>query len=132
MKQFEGCELKAYLCPAKVWTIGWGRTTNVKRGDICTQTQADAWLNAEYDAFEKAVLKALGNAKVTPNQLGAMVSFAYNIGTGAFAKSTLLKKHVVGDYAGALKEFARWNKAKGRVLPGLVKRRAAEAGLYSK
>lgn len=84
----------------------------------------------EYDAFETAVLKLLGNAKVSSNQLGALVSFAYNLGSGALAKSTLLKKHLAADYAGAAKEFARWTKGGGKVLPGLVKRRAAEATLY--
>jgi len=113
-----------------VWTIGWGRTTNVKAGDTCTQAQADAWLIDEYDAFEATVLETLGKAKVTPNQLGAMVSLAYNIGVGAFAKSTLLKKHIAGNYAGAAMEFGKWKFAGREVLPGLVKRRAAEAALY--
>ncbi|MDH2135118.1 lysozyme [Sphingobium yanoikuyae] len=110
--------------------MGWGRTTKVKAGDACTQKQADAWLIEEYDAFETAVLKLLGKAKTTANQLGALVSFAYNLGIGALAKSTLLTKHLVGDYAGAAREFAKWKFGGGRVLPGLIKRRAAEAALY--
>lgn len=131
IRQFEGCKLKAYLCPAGVWTIGWGRTTNVKRGDICSQEQADKWLVQEYDAFEKKV-RALVKVPVTANQLGALVSFAYNIGTGALGSSTLLKKLNAGDYVGAAGQFARWNKAGGRVLAGLTKRRAAEAALFLK
>jgi lysozyme len=131
IRQFEGCKLKAYLCPAGVWTIGWGRTANVKRGDICSQEQADKWLVQEYDAFEKKV-RALVKVPVTANQLGALVSFAYNIGTGALGSSTLLKKLNAGDYAGAAGQFARWNKAGGRILAGLTKRRAAEATLFLK
>lgn len=131
IKEFEGCELSAYLCPVKVWTIGWGRTTNVKAGDKCTQQQADAWLNEEYDAFETKVRKLL-KVPVTANQLGALVSFAYNVGVRAFANSTLVKLLNAGDHAGAAGQFARWNKGGGRVLAGLTRRRAAEAALFSK
>lgn len=129
IKQFEGCRLAAYLCPAGVWTIGWGRTTNVKRGDTCTQAQADAWLVAEYDAFEKKV-SGLVRVPVTSNQLGALVSFAYNVGVGALGSSTLLRLLNAGDHAGAAAQFARWNKAGGKALAGLTKRRAAEAALF--
>lgn len=131
IKQYEGCKLTAYLCPAGVWTIGWGRTTNVKRGDTCTQAQADAWLHAEYDAFERKV-RALVKVPVTDNQLGALVSFAYNVGVGALGSSTLLKLLNAKDYAGAADQFARWNKSGGRVLAGLTKRRASEAALFRK
>jgi lysozyme len=75
-------------------------------------------------------LKLLGKAKVSANQLGALVSFAYNIGSGALAKSTLLKKHLAADYAGVACEFPKWKFGGGQVLPGLIKRRAAEAALY--
>jgi lysozyme len=131
IKQFEGCRLTAYLCPAGVWTIGWGRTTNVKRGDTCTQAQADAWLVAEYDAFERRV-RALVKVPLTTNQLGALVSFAYNVGTGALASSTLLRLLNAGQYEAAAQQFARWNKAGGRVLSGLTRRRKAEAELFRK
>lgn len=131
IKQFEGCKLAAYVCPAGVLTIGWGRTTNVKRGDTCTQAQADAWLVQEYDAFEKKV-KALVKVSLTANQLGALVSFAYNVGTGALGSSTLLRLLNAGDYAGAADQFARWNRAAGRVLAGLSRRREAEAALFRK
>lgn len=131
IKQFEGCRLTAYLCPAGVWTIGWGRTTNVKRGDTCTQAQADAWLTDEYDAFESKV-RALIKVPVTANQLGALVCFAYNVGTGALASSTLLRVLNAGRYDDAALQFARWNKAGGKVLAGLTKRRAAEASLFGK
>ena len=131
IRQYEGCKLTAYLCPAKVWTIGWGRTTNVKQGDTCTQAQADAWLNEEYDAFEKKV-RALVKVPVTANQLGALVSFAYNVGVGALGSSTLLKLLNAKNYVGAAGQFARWNKAGGKVLAGLTKRRASEAALFVK
>lgn len=131
IKQFEGCKLTAYLCPANVWTIGWGRTINVKRGDTCAQAQADAWLTEEYDAFERKVL-ALVKVPVTSNQLGALVSFAYNVGVGALGSSTLLRLLNGKDYQGAAGQFSRWDKAGGRVLAGLTRRRAAEAALFRK
>lgn len=129
IKQYEGVELKAYKCPAGILTIGYGRTTNVKAGDTCTQAQADAWLIAEYDGFERNVL-ALVKVTLTANQTGALVSFAYNVGVGALKGSTLLRKLNAGDYAGAADQFLVWNKAGGKVLAGLVKRRAAERGLF--
>lgn len=131
VKTFEGCRLKAYLCPAGILTIGYGRTTNVKRGDTCTQAQADAWLVAEYDAFE-AKVRSLVKVPLTANQLGALVSFAYNVGVVALGSSTLLRLLNQGDYAGAAAQFSRWNKAAGRVLAGLTTRRAAEAALFVK
>lgn len=105
--------LKPIYAQRRSGSIGWSRTTNVKRGDTCTQEQADAWLATEYDAFATAVLKALGKAKTSANQLDAMVSLAYNIGIGAYAKFTLLRKHIARDYAGAAKEFVRGNKVTG-------------------
>ena len=131
IKTYEGCKLTAYLCPAGKWTIGYGRTTNVKKGDTCSQAQADAWLPEEYDAFESKV-RALVKVALTANQLGALVSFAYNVGVGALKDSTLLRLLNAADYSGAAAQFARWTKGGGKVLPGLVKRRAAEAALFSK
>jgi len=130
IKSFEGCKLTAYLCPANVWTIGWGRTTGVKRGQTITQAQADRWLEEEYDAFERQV-RASVRVPLTENQLGALVSFAYNVGIGALRSSTLLRLLNAGDYAGAAGQFARWNKAGGRVLRGLTIRRTAEAALFT-
>lgn len=130
IKQFEGCKLKAYKCPAGIWTIAYGHTLNVKAGDTCTQAQADAWLAAEYDAFESGVMRLVANHPTTANQLAALVSFSYNLGLHALAGSTLLKKHIGGYYAAASLEFGKWNKAGGVVLNGLTKRRAAEAELY--
>lgn len=132
IKQFEGCKLKAYPDPGTggaPWTIGWGRTTNVKKGDTCTQAQADAWLVAEYDGFEAGVID-LTHGKGTPNMIGALTCFAYNVGLANLKSSTLLRKHIAGDFRGAALEFSRWNKANGAVMKGLTTRRAAEASLY--
>ena len=131
VKSFEGFREKAYLCPAGVPTIGYGRTLGVKLGQTCTQAQADAWVQEEYDEFEAAVRK-LVKVPLTPNQLGALTSFAYNLGVGNLGSSTLLKLLNGGDYAGAAAQFARWNKASGKALAGLTKRRAAEAALFLK
>lgn len=129
--QFEGVKLTAYLCPAKVWTIGVGHTgLDVKPGLTITRAQADQLLFNDLRRFESAVNRLC--PVTTQNQFDALVSFAFNLGEGALEGSTLRKKHNAGDYAGARAEFGRWNKAGGRVLPGLVKRRAAEAELYGK
>lgn len=131
VKEFEGFRSTAYLCPAKVWTIGYGFTKGVKPGDTITREAADARLLKEYVAFETAVLR-LVRVKLTDNQLSALVSFAFNVGTGALASSTLLRLLNGGDYAGAAAQFSRWNKAGGKTLAGLVRRRKAEADLFSK
>ena len=129
IKQFEGCKLTAYRCPAGKLTIGYGSTgPHVKAGMKISQDRAEALLGEDLKRFEAAVAR---NAPLaTAGQFDAMVSLAFNIGTTAFAKSTLLRKHKAKDYAGAQAEFHRWNKADGKVLAGLVTRRAAEAKLY--
>lgn len=129
IKESEGLALKAYLCPANVLTIGYGHTgSDVKPGMVITEAQAEELLRKDLHRFEDAVAAAVPIA--TDNQFSAMVSLAFNIGEGAFAGSTLLKKHRAGDYAGAASEFGRWNRGGGRELPGLTKRRAKEAQLY--
>ena len=132
IKSFEGCRLKAYLpTPNDVPTIGWGTTgPDIKLGLVWTQKQADDRFTAHVAEFARKVEKLVG-PKVTQNQFDAMVSLAYNIGTGAFGSSTLLKLHKAGDYKGAAAQFLRWNKQAGKVLNGLTKRRAAEAALYA-
>lgn len=128
IKQYEGCRLKAYKCPAGVWTIGYGSTgPHVGAGKVITQAEAEALLRQDLVRFERAVAQA---DSATQNQFDAMVSLAFNIGIGAFQKSSVLRKHNAGDHAGAKASFALWNKAGGRVLSGLVTRRAAEADLY--
>ena len=144
MHQFEGCEKKrpdgrfeAYLCPAKVWTIGWGSTGldpfnggKIGKGTVWTKQQCDARFEQHLAQFERAVLDGLAGKPASQAQFDAMVSLAYNIGPDAFKRSTLLRMHRAGDYPGASKQFLRWNKGGGRVLKGLVRRREAEAALY--
>jgi GH24 family phage-related lysozyme (muramidase) len=134
IKRFEGCELNAYPDPGSggdPWTVGWGATgAGIKKGVTWTQAQADARLAEDVARFARGVDDMLEDAPTTARQKAAMVSLAYNIGLGNFGSSTLLKMHRTGDHASARKQFARWNKAAGRVLAGLTIRRAAEAGLY--
>jgi GH24 family phage-related lysozyme (muramidase) len=112
------------------WTIGWGATgPDVAPGTVWTQAQCDARLAHDLARFAAAVDEAIGDAPTGQAQFDALVSFHYN--TGAIARATLTRKHVAGDFAGAAREFGRWTRAGGRVLAGLVRRRAAEAGLYS-
>ena len=135
IKQFEGCRLTAYPDPGTggdPWTIGWGSTgPGIAKGMTWTQAQADQRLVEDVSKFAAGVDKALAGAAVTTKQKGALVSFAYNVGLANLGSSTLLKKHRAGDYAGAAAEFAKWNKAAGKVLPGLTRRRAAEAAMYA-
>ena len=142
IQQFEGCAKKqadgsftAYPDPGTggdPWTIGWGTTgADVKKGVIWTQQQCDERLTSDMNSFAAKVSGVLGGAQTSQHQFDALVSFAYNVGVGNLSSSTLLKMHRAGDFAGAQQQFARWNKAAGKVLPGLTKRRAAEAALYA-
>lgn len=141
VQQFEGCAKKrpdgsfeAYPDPGTggdPWTIGWGSTgSDIKKGTVWTQQQCDDRFTSHLDEFAAGVSKAIGDAPTTQSQFDAMVSFAYNVGLGNLNASTLLRKHKARDYAGAAAEFARWNKAAGKVLAGLTRRRGAEAALY--
>ena len=129
IKQFEGLYLQAYRCPAGVPTIGYGHTAGVAMGQTITQQQADDYLRRDVRQFERAVERQV-SVPLTQGQFDALVSFAFNLGEGALAQSTLLRLLNAGDYAGAAAQFDRWNKAGGRVLPGLVRRRAAERALF--
>lgn len=142
IQQFEGCAKKqadgsfaAYPDPGTggdPWTIGWGSTgVDIKQGSVWTQQQCDDRLTSDITGFAAKVSAVLGAAQTSQHQFDALVSFAYNVGVGNLSSSTLLKLHKAGDYAGAAQQFARWNKAAGKVLPGLTKRRAAEAALYA-
>lgn len=131
IKEFEGCRLKACRCPAGVLTAGYGSTgPHVKPTTVYTLEQAETRLRLDLMRFEQAVIR--GANDFSQHQFDAMVSLAFNVGIGAFEKSTLLRKHNAGDHEGAAREFGRWNKAGGRVLAGLTRRRAAEAVLYLK
>lgn len=131
IKKYEGCVLTAYKCPSGVWTIGYGHTKGVKKGQKTTKKQAEYILTQDLKTFEKGVLKAV-KVTLNQNQFDALVSFSFNVGLGAFKSSTLLKKLNNKDYAGAAAQFARWNKSNGKVLNGLVKRRAEERKLFNK
>lgn len=131
IKASEGLRLKAYPDPASggdPWTIGYGSTTGAKPGMVITEAQAEEMLRRDVARFEAAVNKLA--PKTTQGQFDAMVSFSFNVGEGNLAKSTLLKKHNAGDYAGAANEFGNWTLAAGKRMPGLVTRRAGEAKLY--
>jgi lysozyme len=130
-KSFEGIELKAYQDSVGVWTIGYGHTgTDVKRGLVITQPQADILLAADVAWAVTAVNKAV-TAPINQNQFDALVDFTFNLGAANFATSTLLRLLNAGDYAGAAAQFIRWNKAKGKVLAGLTRRRQAETDLFN-
>ena len=129
IKEFEGLRLKAYLCPGGVWTIGYGHTAGVKPGMVITEAQAEEYLKADLIAFER-YLNGLGLA-LNQNQFDALVSFIYNVGTGNFSSSTLLRKVRANPQDNSIMdEFLRWVYSKGRVLPGLQRRRLAEMKLY--
>lgn len=136
IKSFEGLVLKAYKDAVGVWTIGYGHTSmagppDVKAGMVLTEQAAEALLVSDLKKYQAMVDR---NVKVAlnDNQYGALVSFTYNLGEGNLKSSTLLKKVNAKDFIGASKEFAKWDKAGGKVLKGLTRRRAAEASLFLK
>ena len=131
IKEFEGCKLKAYKCPAGVWTIGYGHTDGVKEGDEITQQEADRLLADDVHSFSAGVQR-LVTSDINRNQLGALTSFAFNVGLGNLRHSTLLRLVNKGDFVGAANQFPRWNKAGGKVLAGLTRRREAERKLFLK
>ena len=135
IKEFEGFSANAYLCPAKIPTIGYGNTfysdgRKVKLGEQISKTDALELLEivANKD-FADEIFPSI-KVPVAQNQFDAMVSLAYNIGTGSFLKSTLLKKVNAGDFTGAGEEFLRWNKANGKEVLGLTRRREREKQLF--
>lgn len=134
IKNAEGCVLRAYPDPATggdPWTIGFGHTgPDVHKGLVISYERANELFDQDLTKFAAEVSAMV--PVVTDTQFSALVSFAYNLGLGNLRSSTLLRKHNAGDYAGAAKEFGKWVNAGGRKLPGLVKRRDAEAALYLK
>jgi len=129
IRQAEGLRLRAYKCPAGVWTIGYGTTAGVKEGQVITKERAEELLRDDVKRFEDQVLR-LVKVPLTQGQLDALVSFTYNLGAANLGNSTLLRLLNAGDYKGAAAQFDRWTKAGGKALPGLVKRRAAERALF--
>lgn len=135
VKEFEGCRLDAYLCPAGVWTIGWGHTgPEVQKGTRWSQQQADAALAADLHEAHAGMLQALPMARSYsgPRQ-AALTSWVFNVGAGAAADSTLRRRLAAGEDPVTVvrEELPRWNKGGGGVLPGLVRRRAAEVALFT-
>lgn len=139
VKRFEGCArlrtdgmVEAYPDPgtgAEPWTIGWGATgPEIGPDTVWTRSQCEARLEEDLARHAREVARVLGDAPTSQRQFDALTSFHYN--TGAIARATLTQLHRAGDFAGAAAEFARWNRAGGRVLKGLVRRRREEAALY--
>ncbi|MCM1155545.1 MAG: D-Ala-D-Ala carboxypeptidase family metallohydrolase [Roseburia sp.] len=127
IKEFEGCRLEAYKCPAGVWTIGYGHTAGVKSGDKITQTQAEAYLVSDLKKYEEKVNKYDGKYHWTQAEFDALVSFAYNIGSidQLTANGTRTKEKIAAS-------MLLYNKAGGRVLAGLTRRRQKENALFLK
>lgn len=139
VKAFEGLFLEAYKCPAGIWTIGYGHTGKVHNdgtvfpGRKITEKEAVELLHEDLQKFAVGVENLLlprPRAEINDNQYGALVSFAFNLGLGNLKKSTLLQRVNARDYAGAIIEFPKWNKAAGKVLRGLTRRRLSEANLW--
>lgn len=135
VKEFEGFRAKAYKCPANVWTIGYGTTASAgvgitpKDGMTITEAEAEGYLKATLDKFADQIAPSI-TAPINENEFGAFLSLAYNIGTGAFKKSSALKHFNAGDKEKAAASVLLWNKAAGKVLKGLVRRREAERKLF--
>jgi lysozyme len=133
--KFEGLRLAAYVCPAGLWTVGYGSTIfngrRVKPNDTITVEQAKAAL---YEHLENEVYPVITNTVKVPlnqNQFDALCSFIYNVGAGLFMQSTLLRKLNIHDYSGASREFKRWVYAAGKKLAGLITRRLGEEALFN-
>jgi lysozyme len=128
-----GPALKAYRCPAGIWTYGWGETDGVRPGDTCTKEEADRLLLKGVTERARAV-RAMCTVEPSSMELGAMVSLAYNIGLAGFKGSTVLRQHNAGNPQASSRAFGLWNKAKVngtlQVLNGLTARRARESALY--
>ncbi|EGK3605236.1 lysozyme [Escherichia coli] len=134
IKQFEGCKLTAYQDSVGVWTIGYGWTQPVdgkpiRAGMTIKQETAERLLKTGLVSYESDVSR-LVKVSLTQGQFDALVSFTYNLGARSLSTSTLMRKLNAGDYAGAADEFLRWNKAGGKVMNGLTRRREAERALF--
>ena len=130
IKSFEGLSLKSYICPAGVYTIGFGHTgAEVTPNQIISLEEADNLLRKDVNRFETGI-NSLVTVDLNQSQFDSLVSLSFNIGLGAFKSSTLLRVLNAGQYIEAASQFLRWNKGGGRVLPGLVRRREAESQLF--
>ncbi|WP_165465351.1 lysozyme [Enterobacter cloacae] len=130
IKSFEGLRLQSYQCLAGIWTIGYGHTKNVSRGDVMTRETAEHYFN-ESILQKEQIVKKFVMVSLNQQQFDALVSFVFNLGEGNFRRSTLLQKINQNDFAGASQEFKRWIYANGKQAPGLLRRRKAEEQLFS-
>ncbi len=130
IKKFEGCELKAYQCSANVWTIGYGHTQGIKEGDSCTQEDADRMLAEDLEEFEGYVQEAV-KVPLEQHEFDALVAWTYNLGPSNLRSSTMLKRLNDSQFDQVPSEMQRWNKAGGKVLDGLIRRREAESLLFT-
>ncbi len=131
IKRWEGLRLTAYRDVGGKWTIGYGHVNGAREGMRITEREAEDWLRRDLAQAELAVNDAV-QVPLSDPQFGALVSFVFNVGVGAFRRSTLLRKLNAGDYDAVPAELLRWTKAGGKLVPGLVNRRNAEIGLWSK
>ena len=135
VKNFEGISLKPYLCPANVWTVGYGATVGSDGGPIdpdmepISETEAEALLLRDLESSEGWVSRLIKTA-LTENQYSALTSFTFNVGAGALQRSTLRMKLNRSEYENAADEFPKWKFANKRILAGRVRRRAAERALF--
>ena len=126
---FEGCALSAYQDQKGIWTIGYGHTKNVAPGDTCTSDQALLWLEEDMSWAVNVVNREV-SVNLSQNEFDALVDFVFNVGSGAFQGSTLLRLLNSGDYAGASREFDKWDHVSGAVVAGLLRRREAETSEF--
>ena len=129
IKKFEGCRLESYRCSANVLTIGYGHTGGVKEDDTITQSEADELLEKDIAKFEEYVNDNV-IVELKQHQFDALVAWTFNLGPGNLRESTMLKKLNEGDYQSVPSEMNRWNKAGGKTLDGLIRRRKAEGLLF--
>ena len=130
IKDFEGLHLTPYLCPAKVWSIGYGHTRTVRAGLVITAAQADQLLTEDLRLIERAVQRMV-SVTLNDNQFAALVSFAFNVGIGNVERSTLLTLLNRGWFEQVPAQLMRWDRARGEALGGLSRRRAAESRLWN-
>jgi lysozyme len=130
IKHFEGCELEAYKCVAGVWTIGYGYTKDVQEGDVWDKEKAEFMLWRELEDEYEVYVNDLVTVPINQSQFDALVSWVYNLGPANLKNSTMLKKLNAGEYEEVPSQMKKWNKANGKVLEGLIRRRAAESLLF--
>ena len=130
IKKFDGCKLKSYKCSAGVWTIGYGHTEGIKEGDIITSEEAEKLLRADVFKFERYVEDEV-KVELEQNQFDALVAWTFNLGVGNLRSSTMLKELNNSKFDKVPSEMKRWNKAGGKTLDGLIRRREAESLLFN-